>query len=524
MKYLIRYKILSLNVSALIMCTLLIGGVAIFYTDDFIESNVIVHLSDITEKEAVRISARLESVEQYVKTLNYVVLESFEREDLLLNDKAREHHSQYNLDFISATIKNVSGAVAVYLRYNPKVSPPTSGIFMAKFNKDEEIQLQTPTDFSKYSPDDVEHVGWYYIPVKSGKPLWMDPYENKNVDIYMISYVIPLFKFGKEIGVIGVDFDFDYLTSKIAEIQPFRTGYAYLETSDGKVAYHPNLKMGEVFADTLGYKLCRAPLPNGMNLVLVAQESEMNRAERELAARVTLFAVLIVALFVLLSISFARTITRPLAKLTAAAKQMTAGNLNVSFDITSKDEIGELSKSFAAAQSYIKKYLDYVKGVAYRDSLTGVRNKTAYDKYIQELDEKVKNRDVQDFGIVVLDVNNLKKVNDSFGHGRGNDLLQNACKLICETFAHSPVFRVGGDEFVVVLLNRDYFNRESLLGQLRANMALTQEKYSDPWMQVSIAAGLACYDSGNEDSFAAVEKRADEDMYANKKAMKVERA
>lgn len=522
MKRSIRDKILALNVSALLLCTILIGGVALFYTNSFIESNTSVHLKDITEKESARIASSFESIEQYVKTLNYVVLENIESESVLTNDSSREIHTQENLNFIQSTIKNVSGAVAVYLRYNPKLTPPTSGIFMAKTDKDHEIQKQTPTDFSKYDPDDVEHVGWYYIPVKSGKSLWMDPYENKNVDIYMISYVVPLFKFNKEIGVIGVDIDFGYLTSKIADIHPFQSGYAYLEYADGKVAYHPHLKMGETFTDTIGYKLARASLPNGMNLVMMTSEKELNAAKEGLATRISGFALVVVALFALLSVVSARSITRPLIKLTKAAHKMTAGDLNVSFDTDCKDEIGELSKSFSAAQAYIKKYLDHVQGVAYRDSLTNVRNKTAYDKFMHDFANKLERGEVKHFGIVALDVNNLKKVNDNFGHDRGNELLQNACNLVCKTFVHSPVFRVGGDEFIVVLVNNDYENRENLLTLLKVNMAQSEIFSNDPWEQISIAAGLADYIVG-EDTISDVEKRADSAMYKNKKEMKAER-
>lgn len=523
MKWSIRDKILALNVSALLFCTLIIGGVAVFYTNDFIESNTSVHLNDITEKEAAQISSRFQNVEQYVKTLNYVALENIESEATLTNDSLRQIHTQQNLNFIRSTIKNVSGVVAVYLRYNPKLTPPTSGIFMAKTGKERGIQKQVPTDFSKFDSDDVEHVGWYYIPVKSGKPLWMAPYENKNVDIYMISYVYPLFRFGKEIGVIGVDLDFGYLTSRIAELRPFQSGYAYLEYPDGKVAYHPDLKMGETFVDTTGYRLARSPLPNGMNLVLVASEKELNAAKDGLAHRITLFALVVVVMFILLSIRISRTITNPLAKLTSAARQMTEGNLDVSFDMNCKDEIGELGKSFSAAQSYIRKYLEYVSGIAYKDSLTGVRNKTAYDKFINDLKKRLELREVSSFGVVALDVNNLKKINDTYGHDSGSFLLQNACNLICKTYMHSPVFRVGGDEFIVVLFNNDYIHREALYAQLQANMAKSAAIAKNPWEKISIAAGMAIYDATKNDSISDVEKRADEAMYKNKKEMKAER-
>lgn len=64
-----------------------------------------------------------------------------------------------------------------------------------------------------YDPDDLEHVGWYYIPVKNGAPMWMDPYLNENINIYMISYIVPLFaEDGTSIGIVGMDIDFSEIT------------------------------------------------------------------------------------------------------------------------------------------------------------------------------------------------------------------------------------------------------------------------------------------------------------------------
>lgn len=505
------------------MSSLCVGGVGYFFANKYLEKNAEDHLIVLAEKEALQISSKLEGIEQYVKTLNYVVLEGIESDSTITIDSTRDYHTEQNLNFIRSTIRNTSGAVAVYLRYNPKLTPPTSGIFMSKVSKKSGIKKLTPTDFSKYAPNDIEHVGWYYIPVENGKPIWMAPYENKNVDIYMISYVIPLFKFGEEIGVIGVDVDFNYITSEISNIKLFKTGFAYLEDSEGKIAYHPTLKMGDTPVDNGDNIYIRRPLANGMKFVIVAPKSEFYEGQLELTIRITVLAILIILIFARISIYFANSITRPLHKLTKAANQMTSGNLDVSFDTSSSDEIGELSKSFSAARDYIKEYLGYVKGIAYKDSLTGVRNKTAYDNFVKDIEKKISQHEIFDFGIVALDVNRLKKINDTYGHDHGNMLLINACHLICKTFTHSPVFRIGGDEFIVFLQHDDYQNREQLMQLLQENMAKTEAEASTPWESVSIAAGIASYDAGRADSVLAVEKRADEAMYQNKKDMKAER-
>lgn len=524
MKSSIRDKILKLNLSGLFFCSLLVGWIGYFFANDRINKDAETHLSITCDKEAARINASLSSIEQYVKTICYVVIEGIVNDSTLRIDSTRQAYTKQNLNFIRATINNVPDAVAAYLRYNPKFTPPTSGIFMSKVSRDSEIKNLTPTDFSKYSPDDVEHVGWYYIPIKNGKPTWMQPYENKNVDIYMISYVIPLFKHGEEIGVVGVDIDFNYLIKEIKKVKVFSTGFAYLEDDQGKIAYHPSEKMGNTLAEDSNHKYFKKSLSNGMTLVITAPSSEFNEGKNDLTLTIALFALMIIVLFAVISIIFSRSITKPLTKLTQAAKQMTNGNLDVSFDTTCNDEIGELGKSFSSARDYIKEYLGYVQGIAYKDSLTGLRNKTALDSFIHDFTEKMDSNEIKHFGIVALDVNNLKNINDTYGHDHGNKLLINASRLICQTFAHSPVFRIGGDEFLVILQHIDYTNRENLMTLLQVNMAKSEISSNSPWEQISIAAGLAIYNADARESFEAVQKRADEAMYKNKKEMKIERS
>ena len=123
--------------------------------------------------------------------------------------------------------------------------------------------------------------------------------------------------------------------------------------------------------------------------------------------------------------------------------------------------------------------------------------------------------------IVICDVNGLKSINDNIGHDEGNKLLVNACRLICRTFKRSPVFRIGGDEFVAILRNDDYANRKELIGGLMERM--TAENY-DPMdvNNVSFAVGAADFDPAIDHSCADVFKRADVVMYEHKKSIKGE--
>ena len=120
------------------------------------------------------------------------------------------------------------------------------------------------------------------------------------------------------------------------------------------------------------------------------------------------------------------------------------------------------------------------------------------------------------FSICVFDVNNLKKMNDKFGHEAGDQLLCEASRMICSFFSHSPVYRIGGDEFAVILIGADYFDRKSILTALRKKSNINNKKTD----AVVIASGLADYDYNKDMLLQDTFSRADKDMYLNKKKLK----
>ena len=186
----------------------------------------------------------------------------------------------------------------------------------------------------------------------------------------------------------------------------------------------------------------------------------------------------------------------------------------------SQDEIGVLSRVFQQMVDSMRVYLEHTSERAYIDSLTGVKNRNAYDERMDALMSQLKKEQNHDgFGIVVCDINNLKYINDHFGHDFGNSLIINSCKLICQVFMHSPVYRIGGDEFVVLLLKDDLKNVDSLMEDIYRRMKESMENKS-PDEQLSIAVGVAIYDPEAGDDYRSVFKRADEDMYQRKIAMK----
>ena len=156
--------------------------------------------------------------------------------------------------------------------------------------------------------------------------------------------------------------------------------------------------------------------------------------------------------------------------------------------------------------------------LAYKDALTHVGSKIAYDRAIRALENEISENKIP-FAIAMIDLNNLKNINDGYGHSNGNCYIFGACHIICSIFRHSPVFRIGGDEFIVILRDSDYENRHVLIEQARQKFYETESDNSrDPWERFSAAVGIAEYHSG--DTVDMVFKNADKDMYENKMSMK----
>ena len=125
-----------------------------------------------------------------------------------------------------------------------------------------------------------------------------------------------------------------------------------------------------------------------------------------------------------------------------------------------------------------------------------------------------------EFGIAIVDLNDLKSINDNYGHDCGNFSIVKIAQIICEVFLHSPVFRIGGDEFAVILKNNDYDKIDSLIEEFNQRLKALEQEDIEPWEKVGASIGYALYDPKLDNSVDDVFRRADQDMYQKKKEMK----
>ncbi len=163
------------------------------------------------------------------------------------------------------------------------------------------------------------------------------------------------------------------------------------------------------------------------------------------------------------------------------------------------------------------KELKTEKELARRDELTGIKNKTAYKELEESVQGNIDNgMDYLNFALVVCDANNLKNINDTLGHAAGDEYIKNSARLLCDIFVHSPVFRVGGDEFVVFLRGNDYSSRHELMDKLRSQIMENKKAGNG----VLLAAGMSEYDPKSDSAVIEIFERADKEMYEDKQRLK----
>ncbi len=160
--------------------------------------------------------------------------------------------------------------------------------------------------------------------------------------------------------------------------------------------------------------------------------------------------------------------------------------------------------------------LKYANEMARRDELTGAKNKTAYRELEDEIQRKIDDEEKISFAVVVCDINDLKRINDTSGHKAGDEYIKAAANIIFDIFSHSPVFRIGGDEFTALLMGHDYANRKELFETLKTQVLSNLERAEGP----VIASGISEYDPGSDMKVSDVFNRADRMMYENKKSLK----
>ena len=509
----IQSKILFVVIAGLLVITAVVSVIAVNMTHVIMHRDADRILRNTTQKEAAYINDVLGDVMKSASIMeHYATTEISTAEDLRDAAFLAKYLEKAEVMFTEVAL-NTTGIEGFYLRLDPYYTTGTTGFYKMVEGNDQLVSMPL-TDLTKYSQDDQRNVGWYYAAVNAGTGIWLDPYYFPGHDNQLISFVQPLYAGQDLIGVIGFDMNFGYLVQRIDEISVYEHGVAVLLAKDGQTPYNTVLDHNSQNPHTES----KVALKNGMYLELQADYKDIQQDIHPMLIKIVLAFLVVLLVSILYTVFVTRKIVGPLKHLTVAAESL-SGGINdadlTNIPVDSKDEIGTLSRVLASTYAKIKEYTTYINALAYRDSLTGIKNSTAYTEAIAELNKEIRTGNPQ-FGVLVADINNLKQTNDKYGHDIGNDLIIHTAKIITETFKNSAVFRIGGDEFAVILRGSDYQQYRTLLEHMDEACAQDHVDVRDQQIPVFVARGVALFNSSIDRVYEDVFANADHAMYMNK--------
>ena len=460
-----------------------------------------------------------QNVESSVKTVA-----AFVQSDL---DGAEDEDLQAHIDRVSDVFQklayNTNGVLTYYYRIDPEVSRNVKGFWY--INTDGEgFKEHEVTDITAYDTSDTSTLVWFTVPKATGKGVWLPPYITENLGARVISYNVPIYYDAQFIGVIGIEIDYSTMAEVVNHITLYENGYAFLNDDEGSIIYHPHMdvttmetlpqvpsgllsndKFIRYFYDGVEKRAVWLSLSNGMRLVVTTPVQEINAAWHKWITEIAIvFAVLLVAC-VVPAATFSRRITKPLQKLTRAAEEISEGNYDTELEYDRQDEVGILTASFKKLVTELKIYIKNLNDMAYIDALTGIGNRHAlrrdYNSY-----------QGHEVTVAMMDLDNFKLINDTYGHEEGDRVLREVGKLLSDTFGKEYCYRYGGDEFLLIVPDISISEFHEKLETLKQNKPAIDDAV---WAGFSV--GFIRATLTDSDTLRNLISTADEKMYESKR-------
>ena len=536
----LRSKITLMTLCVTIVAVVIVSTLSVFFIIKNEQREAEHMLLFMCETGEQNLDYYFKGVEDSIKKVS-----SFAEEDI---ESVKKDELTGHVDRVREVFDNIAGktngVLTYYYRIDPEYSEKVKGFWYTDLDGNGFTEHKV-TDITKYDTKDTSKLVWFTVPKSTGEPKWLPPYITDNLDARVISYNVPIYRKGVFVGVTGIEIDYSTMAKQVESIKLYDNGYAFVTDDKGELIFHPNIDVakmtekkkpkvpeglvsGSTFLeytfDGKDKKAAWLPLSNGMRIFVSAPESEIDGDWERLVREIILVSCVVLAVLSLVAGWFAKGITMPLKKLTEAAKQVDQGNYDIEIDYDRDDELGRLTSTFKQLVDHVKEHITELSKRVFVDPLTSVRNKGAFSEYLDGLQLKMDDdKKGVEFAICVFDCDDLKTVNDKYGHDKGDTYLKTASRLICRIFQHSPVFRIGGDEFAAVLQNEDYKIRDDLVVDFEKEKSQINESTDNIWEQVHITMGLSVYDPDKDRAVTDTVRRADKDMYTKKRAKKAAR-
>ena len=410
----------------------------------------------------------------------------------------------------AAVAEHTQGVETYYFSISPDISTAERGFYYSHVGRTGFTE-QEPFDAHKLDPNDPAHSAWYFEPIQRGRPSWIGPFPATSLNELLIcSYVVPIYKSGTFIGLLGMDIPLDTIVDLVSSIHVYDTGFACLLNADGTVIYHPELKMGDTLGSSvdgetlkrdtsegmlLRYKstagvdrqMSFTTLSTGMKLVIVAPVEEINASSRMLTNATLPIAIAVVLVIALLGMLVMGRLTDPLKRLTAASQRLADADYDVELDYKSNDEVGALTTAFRRMRDQIQEDFDDLNRRVNTDDLTGLPNQRYFFKLaLEERDRLVAHG--KHPVMLYFNLGGMKHYNRQFGFDEGDKLIVDIANILARHFGDKLTSRFGQDHFAAVS------NEENL--EERLWIVLEDCKHANGEKSLPVSVGIYRNDLG----------------------------
>jgi len=544
----ISFKIISIIILSIVLVSSSIGILSSYRASHIIKEETHEKLRYMAKNYANQFSLVLTGVENTVRTISSVVSADFDIEAFAEDaDYRREYMSVTDSILYKIGINNAF-IQGIYLAVNPEL---TGEVFESWFIHDSygNFIYQEAEDISTFYPEN-EDMRWYYDPIGKHEGSWSLPYTDATINVKMISFTKAIYNNDQLIGVVGIDISIDDIITMVKNFIFYETGYGVLLDNDYNIIVHPDLIEGinirtlenedmDLVVDALNrndsevltyyYKktdkiMGFSKLSNDWIFMAVASIEEINKHVIKLRQNIAVVVLLSMLIVIAISMKMTRSITIGLNILNKITDQIENGNFEAAVESSSDDEIGKLtqkfsimSRKFAASQNELIALNKDMEFMAFHDPLTHLPNRRyGMNQLSSMLGEYHESLDI--CGIMFIDLDNFKQINDSLGHDAGDEVLLHASEMMNHKIGnYDSLCRLGGDEFMII------FRKVPDMKLLKAMAGRLLDSVNEPFtihketINTSCSIGIMIIDRVNL-KIGTVLKHADDAMYKAKES------
>lgn len=359
----------KVNISIIMTCLLtviLIGGFSIFESKKMLEEDAIEILEGTVIKESRNIEKMILKSTELIENITNIIEVTINTNELEKDQVSVDEFEKKASPLIENAIKK-SNLKNGWFQADSK---EFGGVSLISY-KESDGKLIKDKKWDIIGSE-FESAEWWQLPREKGEN-WSKQYHFDSWNADLISHGKRLDYNGKFLGVVGVEINIDEIREVLSEIKVMKTGYLILMDSNLNFIYHPNKeaknlmdldkKVGEDFKNQIlssdklvgvffyelnGQKKSIAynKLSNGWILASAVTMDDFTGRTKHLEFLIIINAIIIIILGTIYSIYFSKSFTNPIKSMIDNLTIISQGNLSVTVDIKSKDEIGDLSKSF----------------------------------------------------------------------------------------------------------------------------------------------------------------------------------